>query len=156
MASRPGLEIRAAAAADAEGLSDLLAEIGHAVAADRLAERIEALRRGSGAVLVAMEWGPPSGVASVSWRSELLAERPVAVIDTLVVAPDARRRGLGRLLLKAASQAARSAGCAELELRAALGDASMPGFCEATGFRLVGAVYERPLRKAAKVVRLSA
>ena len=48
MASRPGLEIRAAAAADAEGLSDLLAEIGHAVAADRLAERIEALRRGSG------------------------------------------------------------------------------------------------------------
>ena len=90
--SRYGLEIRAATEADAVGLSELLGSVV-------TAERIASVRR-SGGLLVAMEWGPPSGVVAVHWFGSLEHDEPVARVSTLLVAPDARRRGIGRLLVK--------------------------------------------------------
>ena len=147
MASRYGLEIRAATVGDAAGIADLLRACGHPVAADALAERIEALRHGPGAILVAVEWGPPSGLVVLHWYASLAANLPTAQITTLLVDPDARRRGLGRLLLKAASQAARSAGCGEIELLTGLHRTDLQAFGAATGFTDQGAVSVRPLRK---------
>jgi GNAT superfamily N-acetyltransferase len=145
--SRYGLEIRAANAGDAQGLSELMAAAGLALAPAALAERLDAMRQAPGVVLIAQEWGPPSGVIAVTWHPTLLAERPVAQVTTLLVGPDERRRGIGRLLLKSASQAARNAGCGSLELTANSADPSLQGFCEATGFAAVGGRFERPLRK---------
>lgn len=149
MAGRYGLELRGAAAADASGLAELFAAAGHRVSARALAERLEAMRGQSGAVLIAGEWGPPSGIIALSWRTTLAADRPAARIEHLLVHPDARRRGIGRLLLKAGAQAARSAGCDRLELSVEESAPSLEAFGTATGFVPNGAAFVRALRKSA-------
>lgn len=147
MASRYGLEIRAANAADAPGLAILLAETGLAVPAEALAERLEAMRSGTGVALVAQEWGPPSGLVALHWYRSVTEGRPVAQITTLLVGTEQRRRGIGRLLLKAASQAARTAECDTLQLVAPPGLTVLADFCRATGFTPGGPGFVRPLRK---------
>lgn len=147
MASRYGLEIRAATAADAAGLAALFRASGQTIAVSDLAERLEALRLGSGTALIAVEWGPPSGLVVLHWYRSLMAAQPVAQITGLLVGPEERRRGIGRLLLKAASQAARTAGCATLELAASPDDDTLRVFCESTGFERAGSLFTRPLRK---------
>jgi GNAT superfamily N-acetyltransferase len=148
VASRYGLEIRAATAADAPGLATLLSAAGWAADARDMAERLAALREAPGAVLLAVQWGPPSGVIALHWYPALEEARPVAQVTTLLVGPDDRRAGIGRLLVKAAAQAARSAGCGRMELLAPAEDVSLRGFCLATGFAEAGARFVRPLRKA--------
>ncbi len=147
MAYRYGMEIRAATAAEAPGLATLLAAAGYAIEAREIAERLAALREASSAALVALQWGPPSGLVVLHWYPSLLAARPVAQITTLLVGEEERRRGVGRLLLKAAAQAARNAGCGELEIAATAGAASLHAFCRGTGFAETGLVFVRSLRK---------
>lgn len=147
MAGRHGLEIRGATSADASGLAELFAAVGRAVAPRVLAERLDAVLIQPGAVLIAADWGPPCGLIAVHWRRTLEADAPVARIDPLLVSPESRRRGIARLLLKAASQSARSARCATLELSTDAAEPGLAAFCEATGFSPIGRDYARPLRK---------
>ena len=147
MKSRYGLEIRAVTSAEAPGLAELLSAAGQKIPPRLLAERIDALRQEPGAALVALEWGPPSGLVVLHWYRTLGADYRTAQITTLLVGPDNRRRGIGRLLIKAAAQAARSAGCDALEVVASPGDHELHRFCEATGFDPSGACFIRPLRK---------
>jgi GNAT superfamily N-acetyltransferase len=147
LGSRYGLEIRAAGATDAPGLAVLLAEAGPAIPVDALAERLEAMRAAPGVALIAQEWGPPSGLVVLHWYRTLTEARPVAQITTLFVGGEQRRRGVGRLLLKAASQAARMAECDTLQLVAARDLADLAAFCRATGFTPGGPGFVRPLRK---------
>ncbi|WP_232629003.1 GNAT family N-acetyltransferase [Methylobacterium sp. Leaf118] len=149
MGSRYGLEIRTAVAADAPGLAVLLEAAGHPIPAQRLAGRVEALRWSHGTALIALEWGPPSGVVVLHWYPALGEDAPVAAITTLLVGPEERRRGIGRQLLKSASQAARMAGCDALRLLAAAEDPTLAAFCRATGFVWREDAFVRPLRKKA-------
>jgi GNAT superfamily N-acetyltransferase len=145
--TRYGLEIRAATSTDAQGLCDLLHAAGHEITSRALAERLDAIRLGPGAALIAAEWGPPTGLILLHWYQTLTADQPTAQITTLLVARDERRRGIGRLLVKAAAQAARVAGCGGLELLCAPEEEALHDFCRATGFTSVGSRFMRPLRK---------
>ncbi len=147
MGGRYGLEIRAATATDAPGLAELLAAAGRPSDPAALARRLERMRGEAGLVLVAADWGPPAGLVALHWRHGLEADAPLAVADVLVVAPEDRRRGVGRLLLKAAAQAARQAGCDRLHLPAAAEAEDLAAFALATGFARAGVRFERPLRK---------
>ncbi|WP_372624739.1 GNAT family N-acetyltransferase [Falsiroseomonas sp.] len=147
MTSRYGLEIRAAAPIDAPGLVELVAATGQAADARALAERLVAIREAPGTALIAAQWGPPSGLVVLHWYRTLDDPRPTAQITTLLVGPDERRRGIGRLLLKAAAQAARTAGCGKLELLAPADVPSLHDFCRATGFDQSGLRFLRSLRK---------
>lgn len=149
MATRYGLEIRAATSADAPGLSELLGTAGCAIAPRDLAARLDAMREAAATVLVAVVWGPPSGVVALHRYPTLVAERPTAQITLLLVGAEDRRKGIGRLLVKAAAQAARNAGCGALELTTASADPSLIAFCKASGFTETGARLERSLRKQA-------
>ena len=100
-----------------------------------------------GAALIAVEWGPPSGIVILHWYQSLAAPRPSALITTLYVGRDARRRGLGRLLVKAASQAARVAGCETLRVADMSPENGLTAFCTATGFTQAGQLLARNLRK---------
>lgn len=152
MAGRYGLEIRAATGADAPGIAGLLDAAGHNVAVSTLAARVDALSRQSGAALVAHEWGPPSGVIVLHWFWTLNSDLCTAQISMLLVGLEARRRGIGRTLLKAASQAARLAGCDAMHLLVPDRHPGMSGFCKATGFIETSACYTRPLRKMSSAV----
>ncbi len=147
MNSRYGLEIRAATAADAPGIASLLSADGPAAPPHLVLARLEALRQEPGAVLIAVEWGPPSGLIAIHWRHSLTADLPTAQVSLLVVDVESRRRGIGRLLLKAASQAARLAGCDALEIIPTPAPSPLWAFCRATGFVDNGISLTRPLRK---------
>ena len=148
MANRYGLGIRAAAASDAAGIVEMMAGLGHGHAAALATRLTEVSLAGNGAALLAMKWGPPTGLVALHWYRTLTTDLPVAQIDILLVSRDERRRGVGRLLIKAASQAARTAGCGSLLLSAPLNsDESLEAFCDATGFAATGAFYARTLRK---------
>lgn len=147
MGTRYGLEIRAAASSDAAGLAALLGEAGIAVGAADLATRLDALQQDGGTALVAVEWGPPSGLITVSPVRTLEAPRPFGLITSFAVAIESRRRGIGRVLLKAAGRAARQAGCDRLLLAAAPDQEALRAFCRAAGFTDAGQMLARPLLK---------
>jgi len=149
LTSRYGLEIRAATVADAPGLATLLAEAGYVIDARELAERTGALRTAAGATLIALRWGPPSGLMEMHWYRTLEAARPVAQITTLLVGVEERRLGIGRLLVKAAAQAARTAGCGSLHISVPQDATDLHEFCRATGFAEAGSLFTRSLRKQA-------
>ena len=145
--SRFGMEIRAATAAEAPGLAVLLATAGHFTDPRELAERLAALRHEPATALVAIQWGPPSGLVVLHWYRTLQAARPTAQITTLLVNAEERRQGIGRLLIKAAAQAARLAGCGDLEVLTSSDASALHEFCRATGFAEVGPRFVRTLRK---------
>jgi aminoglycoside 6'-N-acetyltransferase I len=147
LASRYGLQIRAASGADAPGIAELMEAAGHPVDVATIGTRLEAFRQEAGVALLALEWGPPSGLIVLNWYRTLNADLAVAQISTLLVAPDDRRRGIGRMLLKAGAQAARSAGCGTLYVSAVPGEPSLATFCIAAGFSESGTFFARPLRK---------
>ena len=149
MSNRYGLEIRAAGKGDVPALCDLLASLGRPVAAASVTSRLDALRADDGTVLLAASWGPLSGLVALHRYRTFAADRPVAVITVLGVAPDERRRGIGRLLLKAASQASRVAGCGTLELLVPADAVDLQAFCGSTGFTGTGHLRTRTLRKKA-------
>src|ERR1700722_10870560 len=105
--TRQGLEIRAATGADAPGVGELLHAAGLTVSPVSLATRLDAIRQEPGAALIAAAWGPPSGLVLLHWYRTLDADQPVAQITLLLVGRDERRKGIGRLLVKAAAQGAR-------------------------------------------------
>jgi aminoglycoside 6'-N-acetyltransferase I len=146
LSTRYGLEIRAAGAADAPGVAELLASAGLGLPPREIAARLEDGRAFAGTVLLALEWGPPSGIVSLHWFRPFLQAQPAAQIDLLLVSPDARRRGVGRLLVKAAAQAARNAGC-DMLLVAAGERPDLLAFCRSSGFELSGSLLSRGLRK---------
>lgn len=145
MGQRYGLEIRAASPADAPGLAALMADLGAPADPAALAGRVEALNRAGGSALIAVEWGPPSGIVVLQAVHDLAAARPAGLIATLAVVPDARRRGIGRLLVKAVSRSARLAGCDRLLLVPDAGAAGLAEFATATGFLPEGGLLVRPL-----------
>ena len=129
MASRYGLQIRAASGADAPGIAELMEAAGHPVDVATIGTRLEAFRQEAGVALLALEWGPLSGLIVLNWYRTLSADLAIAQISTLLVAPDDRRRGIGRMLLKAGAQAARGAGCGTLHVSAVPGEPSLADFC---------------------------
>jgi|HubBroStandDraft_1064217.scaffolds.fasta_scaffold15811_2 aminoglycoside 6'-N-acetyltransferase I len=145
--TRYGLEIRSATVADAAGISELLNAAGHAISPRAIAERLDAAHPRPGATLLAQEWGPPSGLVMVHWYWTIEADQATAQITTLLVGVDERRRGIGRLLVKAAAQAARVAGCGTLQVLVTPEDQTLRSFCAATGFVEAGGCFVRPLRK---------
>lgn len=147
MADRYGMQIRTATPADAPGLAELLGRAGHRLSAGTVAERLDGLRTGQGTVLIALDAGPPSGLVVVNWVRTLWSDHALAQVSALLVDPGERRRGIARLLVKAAAQGARSAGCRSLQLLVRGPDAALPAFARATGFDETGTIFCRPLRK---------
>ena len=138
---RYGVEVRAAAPADAPELARLLG-----IDPRTMAERLETVRgHASSAILVTTGYAGLSGAVGLHWAPDLLHARTVAYITALTVDAAERRHGIGRLLLKAASQAARSARC-DVLLLTPEGEGTQ-AFCRATGFIDRGLVLERSLRR---------
>jgi ribosomal protein S18 acetylase RimI-like enzyme len=74
-----------------------------------------------------------------------MVPRRRAHLETLVVAPRVRRRGIGRRLVAAASDWAREQGAVEMVLTTWTGNAAADAFYERLGYRVLSRVLHAPL-----------
>ncbi|HEX6058663.1 MAG TPA: GNAT family N-acetyltransferase [Gemmatimonadaceae bacterium] len=140
------VEIRSAAAADADALAPLLEELGYPASSADIAARLAGLRESESATLVATgSGGEMLGLIGVHRLPVLHASEPPCYITALVVASAARGRGIGRRLLAAAEEWARRAGSSRLVVTSAEHRAEAHAFYERAGFPYTGRRFARTL-----------
>jgi GNAT superfamily N-acetyltransferase len=133
------VRVRDAAARDADAISALLADLGHAVPSADVPSRLSAVRQDHGAALVAVDDADrPLGVISLSRHVALHAPGPIAYITALVTSSAARRRGVGQLLVEAAKAWALEHGCVRLSVTSAERRADAHAFYPACGIPYTG------------------
>src|SRR4051794_12101375 len=127
--------VRDARPSDAEGIAQLLTELGYPVSPERLGRRLQVLageRAPRG--VVAEGGGELCGVAALHCMHLLERDDPTCRLTALVVAPEARGRGVGRALLARVEREARGRGCVQLEVTTAEPHAGAHEFYERLGF----------------------
>lgn len=129
-APRAILKIREARAADAEALAALLGDAD----SKSLAARIAALRKAGEPPLVADEGRALLGLVSFHAVPLVQEAAPLGRLTFLLVAPDARRRGLGRALAEEAAARLADAGCTRIEALAEIELAAAPDFFRRLGW----------------------
>ena len=124
------LKIREARPADDEALAALIGDAD----AKALAARISALRKAGEPPLVADEGGALLGICAFHAVPLVQEEAPLGRLTFLLVAPEARRRGLGRALAEEAAARLADAGCVRVEALAEIELAAAPDFFRRLGW----------------------
>ncbi|MBL0886331.1 GNAT family N-acetyltransferase [Myceligenerans indicum] len=144
MRERAAVEVRSADVADLEAIAELAVRgrdespAGVQVTAgdhDRLQEQLSVLLAAGGRVLVAERSGRIVGV--VLGRvvgPHLFVVRPTLYLDTVFVAPDERRRGVGHALLRAVATLAIENDCDEVYAAPVAGTRGVQRFLARLGF----------------------
>jgi ribosomal protein S18 acetylase RimI-like enzyme len=136
------MEIRRADGSQAEVIGRLLhdfnTEYGEPTpGAPALAERIAELLDGGGTAVLLAERdadGEADGLAVLRFRPAIWARALECYVAELYVVPDRRGRGIGRALMKAAIELARSEGAAYMDLGTSEADVAARGLYESLGF----------------------
>jgi GNAT superfamily N-acetyltransferase len=139
------VDVRRATAGDAPVLATLLAHLGYPADGADVPGRLERLRASGDDAFVALVDASVAGLATVHSRPVLHSARPVAQLTALVVAPEARGRGVGRVLVIEAERWARERGAERLVVTTALHRADAPLFYERLGFAHTGRRYVKQL-----------
>jgi GNAT superfamily N-acetyltransferase len=138
--------VRAADPGDSAVLAELLGHLGYPAdpreLPDRLARMAEA---GDAAAFVAIMDGLVVGLATVHGRIVLHSASPVVQLTALVVPPEMRGRGIGRVLVAEAENWAARFGARRLVVTTALHRAEAPVFYERLGFEHTGRRYVKAL-----------
>jgi GNAT superfamily N-acetyltransferase len=130
------VEIRPAVVADAPRLVPLFEAWDHpqpVAVVERIVAEWQAQDRA--VILIAEQDGRLIGMAAVIARPGLADERPVARLSGLVVAPGARRTGVGGRLLDVAESQASRWGCRRIDLSSALTRDEAHRFYPARGYQ---------------------
>ena len=133
------MAVREATPADAEAVGRLLHDFNTEFedvtpGPARLAERVrELLGAGDMAVLVAGDG--PDGLAVLRFRPSLWTAALECYLAELYVVPDRRGHGLGRELMEAAIELARSRGADYMDLATSEQDVAARALYESVGFR---------------------
>ena len=133
-------------AGDEAGMSRLLDQLGYPSAPATLRERIDQLdETANNPVFVAIDRQQLQGLIGLHWTETLFTPAPVARITVLVVAEEARGRGIGRQLVEAGIDIAREAGCRTIEVTTALPRCDAQNFYRASGFSETSLRYAREI-----------
>lgn len=143
------LDLRNAQPGDADDVAWLLTHLGYPCTPGDAGDRVHALSADASQVLVlARQEGRACGLLGLHFLYYLPLGASICRITTLVVAPDAQRRGIGRQLLHHATARARHAGCARLELTTALHRSEAHAFYRACGFAETSLRFSKALGEA--------
>ena len=89
------------------------------------------------------------GLVTVSYNLAIRYAGEYAQLEELIVAPEARGKNVGGLLVQAAIERARTRGCAEFGLYLLEATEHNRPFYEKYGFRHVGSEMRQPLQETA-------
>jgi GNAT superfamily N-acetyltransferase len=112
----PPPQIRDAKPADSARLAELIRFLGHEIDEKTVRRNLAALKKSGETPLVATIGKTVVGLCGVGRRIVVHRPAPLGRISALVVAKEAQGRGIGRLLVDAAEDWCRKAGCQSLEV----------------------------------------
>ena len=112
----PRPKVREAKPEDADALVGLIALLEHGVEKKGVRKRIAALAKQDMAPLVATLDKRVIGLCGIHRMIAIHRPQPVGRINILVVAEEARGKGIGRLLVEAAENSLRDEGCGMVEV----------------------------------------
>ena len=113
---QPTPQVRDARPSDAPLLVELIGLLGHEIDEKSVRKNLSALKKERQMPLVAVAGKEVIGLCGVSARVMIHREVPLGRITILVVAKEARDRGIGRMLLDAAEEWMRKRGCKLVEV----------------------------------------
>jgi GNAT superfamily N-acetyltransferase len=142
----PVLKIRDAKPGDAPDLVKLLKLLDHDVDARGVRKRIAALARQKLPQLVATIDKKVVGLVGIHAMVAIHRDQPVGRITILVVAEDARRRGIGRLLTEAAEKQLKKLGCGMVEVTTNDRLAKAHAFYRHLGYERTSIRFFKPLQ----------
>jgi GNAT superfamily N-acetyltransferase len=131
-------KVRRASAADAAAVAQLLFDFDTeydepapevSVLTERYAELL-----GNGEVTVLLVGDGPEGFAQLRFRPSVYSRSLDAYLEELYVVPPRRGEGLGRALLEAAIEEARSEGASHMDLGTSEADVAALGLYDSAGF----------------------
>ncbi|MCJ2140925.1 GNAT family N-acetyltransferase [Methylobacterium sp. E-066] len=130
------VRVRSIETRDAPVVAVLMRGLGFDPSAEEIERRMRLASRRDvdRAFLAETHGGNALGLIAVHIAPLLFYPQPLARITTLVVAEEARRRGVGRRLIEFAYDLAKKADCDTLELTTGLGRADAHAFYQAQGF----------------------
>jgi GNAT superfamily N-acetyltransferase len=129
--------IRSAGRDDARTVAELLAALGYPSPVAHIERRIaECAASADTAVFVAESAQRIVGVISFHCIPLFHADGSLGRITSLVVSPDYRQRGIGRLLVAAAERFAREYGCTRIEVTSGNHRPEAHAFYEHLGYQL--------------------
>jgi GNAT superfamily N-acetyltransferase len=129
------MNVRRAAAADAEQIAELCGQLGYpATAAEVSARLAKVAGLADHAIFVAEEESKLLGWIHVHIAPSMLATAR-AELSALVVHSERRGTGVGKLLMSAAEEWAREQGCRTVRLRSNISRAGAHAFYERLGYR---------------------
>lgn len=135
------LTVRAAEPRDAEAIAALLGQLGYPVDTAAIVPRLERLGIVGDTVAVAELDGTVVGLAHLQVSPALEHDRPAAKVGALVVDDSSRRRGVGKALVAAMEEEARSRGCGLFYLTTSEGRGDAHAFYEQMGLQQTGRRY---------------
>ncbi len=141
----PKISIRPATLVDARSICDLLAQMNLEVPPEEVKDRLTVSIRSKERALVA-ERG--AVVGCLAWHVlPTLQHGPIGRITLLIVAPDERRRGIGRALAEAAFDEFRRHGCSMVEAMNDIQIRNAHGFFRSLDFSQTSYRFVRCLRE---------
>jgi GNAT superfamily N-acetyltransferase len=139
MSSTSKVTLRDATEDDAGDVALLLGELGYPADPSDIPARMRAVREEGGAVVLAVdEDGSALGLMGLARHATLHSPSPAAYVTALVTAENARRRGVGRMLVEEAKRWARETGCERLSLTSAEHRNAAHGFYPSCGLPYTG------------------
>jgi GNAT superfamily N-acetyltransferase len=113
---KPKPKIRDAKPSDAPHLTELIHELGHEIDEKRVRKNLDALKKLGELPLVVTLDKVIVGMCGVSKRIVVHRPAPLGRITALIVTKEAKRHGLGRMLVEAAEEWMRKSGCQIVEV----------------------------------------
>jgi ribosomal protein S18 acetylase RimI-like enzyme len=138
--------IRKAAVADSEAVASLVGELGYPTSAGQMQRRLDAILHDDGYhTMVAYEDRRVVGFVGARVGPHYEADGHYGQIMALAVAPTYRRRGVGRMLMRAAESALVDAGARVLVVTSGNHRADAHAFYESCGYSFTGRRYKKSL-----------
>jgi GNAT superfamily N-acetyltransferase len=120
---------------DERAAAELLGQLGYPAPPGSVDRRLARLEHDpASSVLVAVDGDRVVGLAAFHVIPHVELDQPTGRLTSLVVAEDARRRGIGRALVERVAEQARAAGCGRLELMSGDGRTEAHEFYRRLGF----------------------
>ena len=142
----PEIAIRVASLADAESIARLVTDLGYPTSSSQMGERLRAIQRDEDYnTLVAHDAGQILGFIGTRVGPLYEGDDPYGQIMVLSVASGHRRRGIGRMLLRAAESILADRGARVLVVTSGNQRADAHAFYEKNGYTFTGRRYRKSL-----------